>query len=114
VHGTHRLTRIPVALMKLPAAGIRVPVVLSVVFGPARMDSGLLTMRWERRIGHTPLSTCQYARRGFLVEENGLGRVAEILRWSDGPPVFAAATTGFRPGYCPCLRWVYFCQAYAM
>ena len=84
VHGTHRVTRLLVALMKLPAVGIRVPVVLSVVFGPARVDSGLLTMRWERRIGQTSLSTCQYAHRGFLVEENGLGRVVFSLRAANG------------------------------
>jgi hypothetical protein len=84
VHGTHRVTRILVALMKLPAAGIRVPVVLSVVLGPARMESGPLTMRWQRRIGRTPLSTCQYAHRGFLVEENGLGRAVFSLRAANG------------------------------
>lgn len=84
VHGTHRVTRILVALMKLPAAGIGVPVALSVVFGPARLGSGLLTMRWRRRIGRTALSTVQYARRDCLVEENGLSRVVFSLRATNG------------------------------
>ena len=47
VHGTHRVTRMLVALMKLPAAGSRVPVALRVVVGPARTDAGPLTLRWS-------------------------------------------------------------------
>jgi hypothetical protein len=95
VHGTHRVTPILVALMKLPAAGIRVPVVLGVVSGPARLDSGQFAMRWERRIGHTPLSTCQYARRGFLVEESGLGRVVFSLRAANGSLLYEDAGLRF-------------------
>jgi hypothetical protein len=95
VHGTHRLTRMMVALMKLPAAGSRIPVVLSVVIGPARMNSGPLTMRWERRIGRTRLSTCQHAHRGFLIEENGLGRVVFSLRAANGCLLYEHAWLGF-------------------
>jgi hypothetical protein len=84
VHGTHRVTRILVALMKLPAAGSRVPVALSVVFGPARTHAGPKTLRWERRIGRTSLSTLQHAHRGFLVEENGPGRIVFSLRAANG------------------------------
>ena len=84
VHGTHRITRMLVALMKLPAAGIRVPVALGVVFASARTNLGPLTMRWQRRIGRTLLSTCQYAHRGFLIEEHGLGRVVFSLRAANG------------------------------
>ena len=84
VHGTHRVTRMLVALMKLPAAGIRVPVALSVVFASARTNSGPLTMRWERRIGRTLLSTRQHAHRGFLIEETGLGGVVFSLRAANG------------------------------
>ena len=84
VHGTHRVTRILVALMKLPAAGSRVPVALSVVLGPARTNAGPLTLRWERRIGLTSLSTHQHAHRGCLVEENGPGRIVFSLRAANG------------------------------
>ena len=84
VHGTHRVTRMLVALMKLPAAGSRVPVALRVVVGPARTDAGPLTLRWERRIGRTSLSTHQHAHRGCLVEENGAGRMVFSLRAANG------------------------------
>lgn len=84
VHGTHRFTRILVALMKLPAAGHRVPVSLSVAYGPARTSTGPFTMRWERRIGQTPLRTRQHAQRGFLVEQNGPGRMVFSLRAASG------------------------------
>ena len=84
VHGTHRVTRILVALMKLPAAGRRVPVALRVIFGSARTNAGPLTLRWERRIGRTPLSTHQYAHRGLLVEEQGPGRLVFSLHAAHG------------------------------
>lgn len=95
VHGTHRVTRILVALMKLPAAGSRVPVALSVVFGPARTKTGPLTLRWERRIGRTPLSTHQHAHRGFLVEEKGLGRMVFSLRAANGCLLYEHAALRF-------------------
>ena len=41
-------------------------------------------MRWQRRIGQMPLSTRQYAHRGFLIEADGLGRVAFSLRAASG------------------------------
>lgn len=95
VHGTHRLTRILVALMKLPDAGSRVPVALSVVVGPARTNAGSPTLRWERRIGRTPLSTHQHAHRGFLVEEKGPGRMVFSLRAADGCLLYEHAALRF-------------------
>ena len=95
VHGTHGVTRILVALMKLPAAGSCLPVALSVVFGPARTKTGPLTLRWERRIGRTPLSTLQHAHRGFLVEENGLGSVVFSLRAENGCLLYERAALHF-------------------
>jgi len=95
VHGTHRVTRILVALMKLPAAGTRVPVTLSVVFSPTRTHARPLTLRWERRIGRTPLSTHQYAHRGFLVEEQGPGRLVFSLRAANGCLLYEHATLRF-------------------
>ena len=95
VHGTHRVTRILVALMKLPAAGNGVPVALSVVFGPARTNAGPLTLRWERRIGRTPLSTHQHAHRGFLVEEKGPGRMVFSLRAANGCLLYEHAALRF-------------------
>jgi hypothetical protein len=84
VHGTHPLTRTLVALMKLPAAGIGVPVTLKVIFAASQANSAPFTMRWERQIGHTALSTLQRAHRGCLIEENGPGRVLFSLRAVDG------------------------------
>jgi hypothetical protein len=95
IHGTHRVTRILVALMKLPAAGSRVPVTLSVVFGPARTNAGPFTLKWERRIGHTSLSTYQHARRGFLVEEQGPGRMVFSLRATNGCLLYEHAALRF-------------------
>jgi hypothetical protein len=95
IHGTHPVTRTLVALMKLPAAGIRVPVALKVVFAPAPTDSGPLAMRWERQIGHALLSTVQRAHRGFLIEENGLGRVVFSLRAVDGCLLYEHARLRF-------------------
>jgi hypothetical protein len=84
VHGTHRVTRMLVALMKLPAAGRGVRVALSVAVGPARTNGRPLTLLWERRIGKTSLVTHQHAHRGLLVEENGLGRMVFSLRAANG------------------------------
>jgi hypothetical protein len=84
VHGTHWATHVLVALMKLPAAGIRVPVALSVDVVPARTSSRPLILRWKRRIGGTSLSTRQRAHRGFLIEEHGLGRIVFSLRAVNG------------------------------
>lgn len=95
VHGTHRITRILVALMTLPAAGQRVPVTLRVAFGPARTKAGPPTLRWERRIGRTPLCTHQHAHRGFLVEENGPGRLVFSLRAANGCLLYEQAALCF-------------------
>lgn len=95
VHGTHRVTRILVALMKLPAAGSRLPVTLKVAFGPERTRTGLPTLRWERRIGRTPLSTRQHAHQGFLVEEMGLGRLVFSLRATNGCLLYEHAALRF-------------------
>ena len=95
VHGTHRVTPILVALMKLPAAGRRVPVALSLALGPARSNAESLTLRWERRIGQTPLLTQQHAHRGFLIEENGPGRMVFSLRAADGSLLYEHAALRF-------------------
>lgn len=78
VHGTHRFTRILVALMKLPAAGRQMPVTLSVA------EAGPFTLRWERKFGQTPLCTHQHAHQGYLVEAMGPGRMVFSLRVADG------------------------------
>jgi hypothetical protein len=109
VHGTHRLTRILVALMKLPAAGSCVPVALSVLFGPARTTAGPPTLQWKRRIGRTPLSTHQHAHMGFLVEEKGPGRMVFSLRAADGCLLYEHAALRFLfirvpPALCPRVR----------
>jgi hypothetical protein len=95
VHGTHRIARILVALMQLPAAGSRVPVALSVAFGPARTRTGPLTLRWERRIGQTRLCTLQHAHRGLLVEAKGLGRMVFSLRAANGCLLYEPAALRF-------------------
>ena len=95
VHGTHRVTRILVALMKLPAAGRRVPVTLSMAYDPARTNTGSFTLRWERRIGQTPLCTHQHAHRGFLVEESGPGRMVFSLRAANGCLLYEHAAVRF-------------------
>jgi hypothetical protein len=95
VHGTHRVTRTLVVLMKLPAAGSAVPVALSVNVGPARTHGGPLTLQWERRIGRTSLCTRQHAHRGLLVEENGSGRMVFSLRAANGCLVYEHAELRF-------------------
>jgi hypothetical protein len=95
VHGTQRITPILVALMKLPAAGSRVPVALSMTVDPVRTNGGPPTLRWERRIGQTPLSTHQHAHRGFLVEEHGQGRIVFSLRAANGCLLYEHASTRF-------------------
>jgi hypothetical protein len=109
VHGDHRVTRMVVALMQLPAAGRRVPVTLSVAVGAARTNARPLTLRWERRIGRTNLSTHQYAHRGFLVEEQGPGRLVFSLRAADGCLVYEHAALRclflrVPPFLSPCVR----------
>ena len=95
VHGIHRLTRILVPLMKLPAAGRRVPVTLNVADVPARTSAGPFTQRWERRIGQTPLCTHQHAQRGFLVEALGPGRMVFSLRAASGCLLYEHAAVRF-------------------
>jgi len=95
VHGTHRVTPILVALMQLPAAGSGVPVALNLTIDPPRANAGPITLRWERRIGRTALSTHQHAHRGLLVEEHGPGRMVFTLRAANGCLIYEHASTRF-------------------
>lgn len=83
-HGTQPLTRPLVVLLRLPAAGRGVPVVLHVRIEASRANAGRRTMHWERRIGATPLFTRQHAHRGLLVERCGPGALRFALHVEDG------------------------------
>lgn len=83
-HGSQPLTRPLVALLKLPAAGRAVTVVLRVRLDASRADAARRTMHWERRIGATPLFTRQSARGGRLVERCGPGAIHFALHVEEG------------------------------
>ena len=89
VHGTHRAVPFLVKLMKLPAAGTGVPVTLNVAVDEP------LAVRVDRRIGATRLVTRQRAHGGFLIEENGPGRLAFSLRADGGCLLYEHAQLRF-------------------
>ena len=76
-HGPGYLVPPLIWLMKLPAAGPRLPVRLDVT-----EDGSELV--WTRRIGRSVLRTRQCARGSRLVERSGLGRVTFDLSVEDG------------------------------
>jgi Domain of unknown function (DUF4166) len=85
VHGSHGLTRLLVALMKLPRAGERLPVDLQVTFDERRAQRrGSPDVLWRRRIGPTALRTRQFAEGGRLVEDSWPGRAVFSLSVSGG------------------------------
>ena len=92
-HGSHPLTTILVRLMKLPAAGDGVPVDLHAVPGPTPSGASSPSIVWNRRIGRSTLETCQFARRGFLVERSGPGRLIFSLRAADGDLIYERASS---------------------
>ena len=82
-----------------PARGLR----------PGAGEAEPLTLRWERRIGRTALSTRQHADCGFLVEESGPGRMVFSLRAADGCLLYEHAALRFLflrvpPVLAPCVR----------
>ena len=76
-HGSHPLTPILIALLRLPASGAAQPLHLDV----AAM-AGALT--WTRRIGTRVLRTQQHARGTRMVEVSGPGRLEFEVRVHDG------------------------------
>ena len=82
VHGDDVLTPLLVRMMKLPASGTNLPVVLGVTNEPRRADAGT-AMVWRRQIGATVLDTRQFARDGRLVEQSGPGTVEFALQADD-------------------------------
>ena len=78
VHGDHILTPLLIRMMKLPASGTNLPVILNVTNEPRRADAGT-AMVWRRQIGATVLDTRQFARAGRLVEQSGPGAVEFAL-----------------------------------
>ena len=79
VHGNHVLTSLLVRIMKLPATGTDVAVVLQVANEPHTGPGARSTMVWRRQIGATVLDTRQFARHGRLVEQSGPGTVEFML-----------------------------------
>jgi len=83
VHGDRLLTPLLVLLMKLPAQGTQLPVVLHVSNASTGGDGGhggAVAMVWRRQIGGTVLDTRQFARAGRLVEQSGPGTVEFALQ----------------------------------
>jgi hypothetical protein len=94
VHGDHFLTPLLILMMKLPASGTNLPVVLNVTNEPiagsertrptrAETDPLRTTMSWHRQIGKKVLHTRQLALRQHLVEQSGPGCVEFALRTED-------------------------------
>jgi hypothetical protein len=86
VHGSHRLTRLFVGLMHLPAVGSAKPVTLRVTEEVDR--AGRMEMLWIREFGASRLVTRQSARRGLLMERHGAGSLTYSLRAQDGSLVY--------------------------
>ena len=79
VHGDRLLTPLLIRIMKLPARGTNLPVVLHVMTEPVN-QLAQPTMVWRRQIGTTVLDTRQFARDGRLVEQSGPGNVEFALQ----------------------------------
>jgi hypothetical protein len=80
VHGDHLLTPLLIRMMKLPAKGTNLPVVLHVMNEPRANDRVRPTMVWQRQIGATVLDTRQFARNERLVEQSGPGTIEFALQ----------------------------------
>ena len=80
VHGDHFLTPLLIHIMKLPAKGANLPVVLRVTNEPRTNHRVRPTMVWRRQIGTTVLDTRQFARANRLVEQSGPGTIEFALQ----------------------------------
>jgi hypothetical protein len=83
VHGDRFLTPLLVLLMKLPAQGTQLPVILHVSNASTGGHGGAVAMVWRRQIGATVLDTRQFVRAGRLIEQSGPGSVEFTLRVAD-------------------------------
>ena len=89
------ISRLLIALMKLPAAGSRQPVQLEVTADGAELI-------WTRRIGATILRTRQRASGSRLVERAGVGRISFALAVEDGALLYRQLS--IQPPTCSSLR----------
>lgn len=80
VHGDHFLTPLLIYIMKLPAKGTHLPVVLHLTNEPRAKHPVISTMVWRRQIGATILDTRQVARNDRLVEQSGPGTIEFALQ----------------------------------